>query len=605
MKARWMLFVSLLATALLASSGSQAASWYYVDATNGNDTTGDGSSANPWRTIARANQVPPVSGDIVWIHGGPVTYPEQISPPGPGITYRGLGSSPPVLVPMPNCVPPSCLPDCIRIGVGRDNTTVKRITCQGPPLGSSDPDFGQYAIIGGSGVTIEDSQFLGGNGWHGISLQPSGSGNRLLRNLIWPNTPISGDPYNCVNPLDSCGATAITIQGRYNLIEKNTVLDGGHDCIQIQASFNVIRGNTFTNPNWRQIGIISTNMAVDPAEHNVIEGNVVTGSLYSPEGPNAFQLISRKTIVRFNRFYDNTGPGLRISRDSSPVPAQDDLSDNRVYHNVFYENGQDGNWTTGFSLGIHSQPPPNFAVAGNLLLNNIFLLNDPPPGEPAGEPSGLQLRFIGAWSSGLNGTVIRQNNILDADAGDPVIKVQNPPACEGGGAGPTSEASLAVFQSCYPSLISGNLEVDPLFVDPASGDFSILSGSPMKNAGGFLTYTRTAGSGTLIPVYDALGFSDGFGVVPGDLIRITGSTATARIIDVDYDEDNPDPEPTLTVDAPLSWSALAGVHLNFKQGAPDIGVHEVGQATCGLGGEPLLLVALLAAVRTRRRIGAR
>ena len=67
---------------------SAAGTTYYV-ALTGNDTTGDGSETNPWRTIQKAANTM-AAGDTVYIRAG--TYPEQVTPLNSGsigkyITY--------------------------------------------------------------------------------------------------------------------------------------------------------------------------------------------------------------------------------------------------------------------------------------------------------------------------------------------------------------------------------------------------------------------------------------------------------------------------------------------------------------------------------------
>jgi hypothetical protein len=86
--------------------------------------------------------------------------------------------------------------------------------------------------------------------------------------------------------------------------------------------------------------------------------------------------------------------------------------------------------------------------------------------------------------------------------------------------------------------------------------------------GVFLTSTRSAGWGPVIPVVDAVYFIDGYGIVPGDTIQFQGQTQAARMTSVDY------PNNRLTVDTPLTWTSGLGVSLPYSDLAPETGAYE-------------------------------
>ena len=73
----------------------------------------------------------------------------------------------------------------------------------------------------------------------------------------------------------------------------------------------------------------------------------------------------------------------------------------------------------------------------------------------------------------------------------------------------------------------------PAFTDQSSYDFTLQPESPLIDSGGALTFTKNAGSGRDILVDDALYFTDGFGLQPGDSIRI-GNGNPVSVTDVDY-----------------------------------------------------------------------
>ena len=119
--------------------------------------------------------------------------------------------------------------------------------------------------------------------------------------------------------------------------------------------------------------------------------------------------------------------------------------------------------------------------------------------------------------------------------------------------------------------------LDPDMVNPtiAAGPdgFKLNPGSPAIDAGGPLTTTVGAGSGTAVPVVDAKYFCDGLDLVDGDLIRI-GSNAPVRVTARNIDTN------MLTIDASISWSSGDWVNLDYNGAGPDIGAFETaGPAT--------------------------
>jgi len=94
-----------------------------------------------------------------------------------------------------------------------------------------------------------------------------------------------------------------------------------------------------------------------------------------------------------------------------------------------------------------------------------------------------------------------------------------------------------------------------------------------------LTKTVSSGSGTSLIVADVRYFSDGFGLIPGDLIQLEGQTQTARVTAINYSTN------TLTLDRSLSWSANQGVAYVYTGTRPDIGAYEYSAQTAILYGD--------------------
>ncbi len=279
-------------------------------------------------------------------------------------------------------------------------------------------------------------------------------------------------------------------------------------------------------------------------KHNIFEGNIfaeaVTEDNPTTSNGNGIQYSGQDGIIRNNVFHScYVGLAMQYYGDEALYTIN-----NRVYHNVFYNND-------GGGIAIR----PN--TVSNIFQNNILLDNKGcNPDCTAVSPGQIIYR------TPLHPTTrIERNSILYQAAGDRVMEPEF-----------SAGSTIAQFSSANPGVMTANLEVNPLFVNAPANDFRLQSGSPMIDQGVFLTTTVSGDSGTTIPVRDAWPFYDGFGIPweTGDLIQLQGQTQTARIVAVSYTAN------TLTVDRPLTWTAGQGVSLRFAGAAPDIGAFETG-----------------------------
>jgi parallel beta-helix repeat protein len=401
------------------------------------------------------------------------------------------------------------------------------------------------------GLTVEDCRWL----------EAADSHHNVIRGNTFARTPSSGTTGNVRiissdhnqivgNVLDDGNDNILLIDSDHNLVEGNTITEGRHSVFSIRCSnYNIIRGNYFSNSQ-QKIGEVydcgeDTTIvphAFDATKHNVFEQNVFAeaSSYYSTSGGNGIQYGGQEGIIRRNVFYHtNVGLCMQVYSDESLYNHH-----NRAYHNVFYDNDCAGVSVRGDNVD-------------NIFVNNILFRNRGTGGGDCFGTGPAQILYRGPLAAPAFS--FRRNNILNEAPGEAVIQQEF-------GSGHT----LAYFESNYPALFFGNLEVPPGFRDEGGHDFGLWNTSPVIDAGAFLAHTVGGGSGTTLQVDDARFFHDGFGIegVTGDTIQLEGQTGTATVVGVDYSSD------TLTLDRPLSWNADQGVSLAYEGTAPDLGAYE-------------------------------
>ena len=187
-------------------------------------------------------------------------------------------------------------------------------------------------------------------------------------------------------------------------------------------------------------------------QKNIIKNQTVTSHLHGNDNTVAYNLFiglkttsasSQPWAIDFHVFTGNSGG----------VDRNDYVCfDNKVYNNVFY-GYQDG---VGIRALNSKNGTTNF-VHDNEIINNIFY-NVGNALEIDEEPTGLIITHNLFYSESLSTVFIFKNltyNLTDF----------------------TSLSGTDEF------LIENNLELDPLCVNPSSGDFALKNGSPAIDAG--------------------------------------------------------------------------------------------------------------------------
>jgi len=497
--------IGLVVLAVLACCAEGAD--YYV--ANQGDDNGPGTSPTaPWRTIARANAAV-APGDTVHIHGG--VYREAIAPAASGteanrITFKAYANEPVTLTGVQRGIVMS----------DRAYVTVDGIACR---------QTDEYVYLDNCHhVWITNCSFDYSSqqrGWPiGVRFRRDAHHNRLA------HCRIGRVGYSTRND-DKGGVMHIAAGSEYNLIENCIIFYGGHHLIEVIGSRNVIRNNYFHNEEWmnaphrRETGGKAGNRHViidGGGAQNILDGNVFALSGLPPDqdGSAGVSVRTARNIVRRNIFYDNDMAGLNVYS----AGGRHDVRFNHIYHNVLFRNAYAAKSTfEPFLCGLSLTKHRNGSITDISIVNNIFWRNR----------NGFAISFYYCDRARQS---VRRNW---EEAGPPLFVNDRAPA-------------------------------DPL--RPGLLDFHLQAQSPCIDAGGFLTRTTAPGQGTAIPVADAGFFTDGFGIVEGDLVQLEGDTRRLRVVQVDYEAG------VIHVDAPVAWQAGQGVSQPFNGARPDIGAYE-------------------------------
>jgi len=501
---------------------------YYVDKDGIGGTCSDGGPGTidqPWCSIDKANSTLQ-AGETVYIRAG--TYQETIRPDNSGssdttrITYTNYNGE---NVTFTQSV------YCLRL-IDKSYLTVTGIKFYNCERNLYIQNSHHNNI-----VSCEFDTPMGPSTWAGSRVYDGSTYNRITHCIFSRYGNESGsagawDDNGCI--LDIGNDNSVDTSD-HNLVANSTFFHGGHHILGVYANYNVVRNNTFHNEEWYEchrpeIGdlcgdrdVILNTSDPDGNIRNVIEDNFIVFAGVPPDQVSSAGLSVRTqyNIVRRNVFYFCDSSGVALSVDGS---NHNDASNNYIYNNVFYHNG-------------------------------YLLLDDWDP-----RKNGLMLaRWVDDAGHNSMTNVAIKNNIFHENNLHAIYYYY------------VDEAEQVVADNWEeqgdPGFVDLTGQADPF--DFTVFDFHLMPNSPCVDNGGFLTSATNSGdNSTSLQVEDAGYFSDGRGVVAGDIIQMEGQTATAAISAIDYGAN------TITLQTPLSWQAGTGVSLPYFGDKPDQGAHE-------------------------------
>ncbi|MCK4276086.1 MAG: right-handed parallel beta-helix repeat-containing protein, partial [Phycisphaerae bacterium] len=481
---------------------------YYVSPTG--SAGGDGSPGNPW-SLSKANSSL-VAGDTAILMDG--SYSTPIAPSHNGsagleITYQAQNSRQAVLT----------------ISNPRLNLQLRSYITVDGIKGSN----GNRWAIGNFGhhLTINDCDF-----------RHFGSGS--FETGRFRDT---GGYIHVTNSYFDDHADGVHIrEGSGHYIANTTILEDEHSPLVLMGvNQSVVENCYFSNPVHRCIEVLSTRLYMPPNEHRTDYIVIQDSYFYADDAKaSAIKMNGSYSIVRRNVFDGCTNSGLRLPNaygsEVSYRPEGWFSEHNRLYNNTFYnctESIQASKSNTVVSLGG--------AYGDHIWVNNIIY-------------NGSGIKQINLYSDTHPSDVaFYYNSIMRTSPGQDVYYWNG-------------YYTVTEIQAAFPAYNANNVQYNPQFTNAAADDFTLQPTSPCIDAGGPLTTTVGSGSGAVVPVADALYFTDGYGLIDPDVIYVGWERVT--IVSVNYATNQ------ITVDRSISWGSSTPVYADYNGAGPDLGAYE-------------------------------
>jgi len=321
--------------------------------------------------------------------------------------------------------------------------------------------------------------------------------------------------------------------GNYYLIENNVIGECDEGSIDASSDYLIFRNNICFNNDEDAFQVGSN------GDHVVFENNICYGN--SRHGLLAYGSSSANSkgghIIRHNVIYDMTKHGLYTGSQRFAI-----------YNNTIC------NSETRSEVIFYEEPDSGSTYKNNIVYNDNY---------------NSLVRFN---STGLPSSLLEMDynnyNVITSDSLIIGIAQTN------------AKYTLSQIQNMYNRELN-SFVANPGFVDVINKDYHLDSNSSCIDAGGFLTKTTSAGSGTQIPIEEVIYFCDGYGITGGDTIQLQGQTQELVITGIDTVNN------IITVDQSISWNMDDGVALKYEGTTPDIGAYEY-QISVGVSEIPVI-----------------
>jgi hypothetical protein len=234
-----------------------------------------------------------------------------------------------------------------------------------------------------------------------------------------------------------------------------------HSCPNL--SNLIVTGNVAQSANGAGICCISNS---NPIMENVtVAGNEGLGNALTNDGSGGIRLIDSSPILRNVKIVDNKGMmagGLFCNGNSSPVLINVTIAGNNASGSIW--------WNKTAALVCRGNPNP-------VLINTIL------------------------WNDSLTEILLRDNGAITTAYSD----IQD------------GLDSIAIFNGGPTYWLDGNIDLNPIFVDPENGNYELQSGSPCIDAGIQDTFISISGLyGIYIPPIPYLGNAPDMGACEYD-----------------------------------------------------------------------------------------
>jgi hypothetical protein len=526
-------------SSILLSSALASATTYYV-ATTGNDSN-PGTLAQPWQHVQHAANVA-VGGDTVNVRGG--TYSEHVVFPNSGnasagyITFQNFSGETPVFTG----------------NTGQWFSIISKNYIKIIGMTFRDYVGGAITVNGqASHIEIRNNTILNQGNGEGVHMHAI-----LASSLCWPNVCqmdniiIDGNTLkNVKTGIDEAFNEAITVAFDVDTYQiTNNTLDTihyigidsiGHSRDYMQEYLGphggvvpigtqpwprngYIARNTIFNGLNTSAGVPCAAIYFDGGQDTVVEYNTIHDWVFyaivissEEAGFNVHNVI-----VRYNTIYDSY-----VGLNCGNLATNASLSDTHCVHNTIYQSRPDyyGTGQNAYGNSIVWKNNISYTLATNHMQHYIGITDTPTMNYNLYYPDNALFHYQGIGYSSVS-------SYKEATGQD-----------------------------------ANSITDNPLFTNAAAHDFSLQTGSPAIDAGGFLTTAVGSGSNsTTLTVADAKYFSDGKSAVTGDTIRVGASSAT--VSSVNYSTN------VITLGSPLTWSNGAGVSYPYNGSAPDMGAYE-------------------------------